>query len=118
MAKRIIVVETGNPWLGQLSVTCALWATVPSNLQVKYTQGTDWKSIYADATTTEIASIQAGSVTEKVFSTNVPVGTSTAVIKGILQDAFAVFQNSVTNDNRYQFYGTFWDGTSWTNGGL
>ena len=118
MAKKIIVVETGTPWPGQLSITCALWATVPANLQVKYTQGTDWKSVYAGATTAEIATIQAGSISERVFSTNVPTGTTVPVIKGILIDAFNIFQNSVTNDNRYQYYGTFYEGTVWTNGGL
>jgi hypothetical protein len=118
MAKKIIVLETGNPWQGQLSVTYALWATVPANLQVKYVQTTDWKSAYSSATTAEIDAIRAGSVTEKVGNTNVPLGTGVPVIKGILLDAFNTFQDSVTNDNRYQYYGTFYEGTVWTTGGL
>lgn len=118
MAKQIIVLQTGSPWLGQLSITYALWATVPSNLQVMYAQGTGFTSAYVNATTAEIASLRSGATVEKVESTNVPVGTGVATIKNILQSAFTTYQNSITNDNRFQFFGTFYDGTTWTNGGL
>ena len=63
-------------------------------------------------------SIISGSVSEKVNSINLPIGTTTAVIKNILQDQFTAYQTQVTNDNTWQYYGTFYDGTTWTTGGL
>lgn len=118
MAKQIIILNKGTPWPGQISVNYVLWATVPSNLQVKYAQPSTFQSAYADATTAELASLISGATTERVESQNIPVGTTIPVIKGILQDRFVLFQNQVTNDTSWQFYGTFFDGTSWTAGGL
>ena len=118
MAKQIIVLNTGNPWPGQLSVTFALWATVPSNLQVMYTQPTSWTSAYVNASTAEIASLRSGATTELVTTTNIPLGTGVPTIKTILQNAFTEFQSKVTNNTTWQYLGTYFDGTSWTNGGL
>lgn len=118
MAKQIIILGTGTPWIGQRSITYALWATVPSNLQIKYAKESTWESAYVEATTTELASLRAGATVEKVETTNVPTTVGVATIKTILQNSFTTFQTQVTNDNTYQFYGTFYDGTSWTTGGL
>lgn len=118
MAKQIIILGTGTPWVGQRSITYALWATVPSNLQIKYAKDPTWVSAYAEATTTELASLRTGATTEKVDTTNVATTVGVTTIKNILQAAFTNFQTQITNDNTYQFYGTFFDGTTWTNGGL
>jgi len=118
MAKQIIVLNTGNPWPGQLSVTYAMWASVPTARQFIYALSAPSVSAYVSASSTEIAAIKSGAIAEKVQTTNIPTGTSTPTIKGILIDAFTAFQNSINNESTYQYYGTFYDGSTWTNGGF
>ena len=45
-------------------------------------------------------------------------GASAAQIKADLQARWQTFQNEIANANPWLYYGTFWDGTSWTTGGV
>ena len=118
MAKKIIILTRNNPWPQEIGITYAMWADVPLARQSKYVKPNDWLSAYDGADAGELTLLRSGAVTEKVESTNVPVGTNTATIKNIIEAAFTRFQNEVTNEASWQFYGTFFDGTIWTNGGI
>ena len=116
--KEIIVLTTTQPWPGQNSIQFVMWASVPTARQQFYVQPSTWKSSYAGATTTEIVALQSGSFTEQVQTINLPIGTPVATVKSVLQDTFTKYQDSITNNNNWQFYGSFWDGTTWTIGGF
>ena len=116
--KQIIVLTTGQPWVGQNSISFIMWASVPTVRQQFYVQSPTWKSAYAGATTTEVLALQAGSFVETVQTINLPIGTPVATVKSVLIDAFTIYQNSINNTTGYQFYGTFYDGTVWTVGGF
>lgn len=118
MAKKIIVLKTGSPWVGQRSITYAMWATVPAGREGKYAQPSSWISAFDGADAAELSDLRSGVLVERVDTTNVPSNAPIATIKSILIDAFNSFQTQITNESTYQFYGTFWDGTTWTNGGL
>lgn len=118
MAKKIIILTKSNPWPGQNTINYVLWATVPTARQILYTKPIDWVSAYSDATTQELTDLRSGVIVERVESTNIPAGTATATIKSILQDSFTRFQDQVTNDSSWQFFGSYYDGTTWTIGGF
>lgn len=118
MAKKIIILEIGSPWNNQLSIKYALWADVPAGHQPKYTKDSSWVSAYDAADAGELAALRSGAVVEKVETTNVASGTPVATIKNILQASFTMFQNQITNETTWQYFGTYYDGTTWTNGGL
>ena len=116
--KQIIVLTTGQPWVGQNAISFVMWASVPTVRQQFYVQSSSWKSAYAGATATEILALQTGSFTETTQTINLPVGTPVATVKSVLINAFTIFQNSINNTTGYQFYGTFNEGTVWTVGGF
>jgi hypothetical protein len=97
-----------------------LWAAVPAERQPFYAamqpQGT-WNSAYPDADTTEQAKLHSGELAEKVeiYSRQ---GANNAQAQADLEDLWQGFQNEVTSRNPWNRYGTFWDGTAWTQGGV
>ena len=116
--KDIIVLNTTQPWVDQNSIQFVMWASVPTARQQFYVQSSTWQSAYASVTTTELASLRAGEFTEQVQTINLPIGTPVSTVKTVLIDVFNIFQNSITNNSSWQFYGTFHEGTAWTIGGF
>jgi hypothetical protein len=115
MAKKIIVLnrDTERP----ITLRFALWADVPVARQSFYAD-VSFVSAYRDATPAEMTALRSGAVVERVDQIVLPAGTSLAQIRAALITAFTRYQNSVTNDNAFDFYGTSWDGTAWTAGGV
>ena len=116
--KKIIVLNTRSPWLGQNEIRFVMWASVPTARQSLYTQTTAWQSIYASATTTELASLRAGEYVETVQTASLPTAAGAPVVKNVLEAAFTAYQSSITNEVSYQYYGTYYEGTVWTLGGV
>lgn len=115
MPRRIIVLErdTERP----ITLRFVLWADVPAARQPFFADPNK-VSAYVLATEAENDALQAGQVAELVDTLRLPQGTPLAQIRAALITAFNRWQSVVTNDNAYDFYGTSWDGTSWTPGGV
>jgi hypothetical protein len=121
MARKIIILErAGDPAsanFNDLHFRYVLWADVPSARQ-SYFADANKSTLVKDATAGEKSSITSGAILEHSDITNYPAGTSVANIKADLINKFNDFQNSVNSFNPFQFYGTFYDGSTWTTGGV
>ena len=95
-----------------------MWADVPSARQQKYIKPIDWLSSYKDVTSQELTDLRNGLVAEKVDTYNFSSGMTISAIKVDLQTNFNKFQSEINGETTWQFYGTFFDGTIWTNGGV
>ena len=115
MAKQIIILEKISA--APLVFRFVLWAEVPAARQVKYANA-NAVSAYKDASAPEIVAIQVGQIAERVETLQVDVGTPVAQIKTTLQGRFTGYQAEITAANPWNVYGTFFDGTSWTTGGV
>jgi hypothetical protein len=113
--KQIIILEKLDA--GGMHFRIALWASVPSARQTFYANAS-FKSAYSGASTQETSDLQAGVVTERVIDVQWPTGTALAKIQSDLIAAWTLFNNDVQNLNPWQRYGTSWDGTSWSAGGV
>lgn len=114
MAKKIIVLERLE---NDLSFKYAFWATVPSARKPYYANSSA-TSVYKDISAGELTSIQDGSIAEKVDIGTYASGTSVASIQTDLISKFNEYQNFITNFNPFIQYGRFYDGSSWTAGGV
>ena len=95
----------------------ALWADVPVARQPFYANPTA-TSAFKDIVAGDLTAIRDGSVTESVRIQYVPAGTGLAAVQSILQAKWTAYQAEVTTYNPWNRYGTFWDGASWTAGGV
>lgn len=112
MAKQIIILDK----LDNGRYRYALWATVPVARQAFYANASA-KSIWKDAGASELTALQNGSVVE--FSDVLAVdGLTIGQAETQLQAAFTAFQTAISNNNPWLRYGSFFDGTSWTAGGV
>ena len=113
MAKHVIILEE----LDTRSYRYALWADVPVARQAFYARP-GAVSAWTGASAAENAALAAGAVTEHVDHFVVPEGTPIAQVRALLQTQWQGFQGRITADNPWVRYGTFWDGTTWTAGGV
>lgn len=116
MSKKIIILEHINFPSDQDFRYC-LWADVPTARQPYYAD-TNAVSAYKDATADEITALRNGAVVEQTGIVQRPAGATLAQIRAELISRFTIFQNSITNYNPFDRYGTTWDGTNWTTGGV
>lgn len=115
MAKQIIILERVNE-PSDNSFRVGFWASVPAARIAAYANA-NAVSAFKNASAPEIAAIQAGQVVEMVFTASYPAGTALAFMTADLISQFNAYQASITAKNPSQRYGTFYDGTSWTNAG-
>lgn len=109
MARLSIIVLTRTPD----DVTAAFWADVPAARQSFYANPSA-KSAWTGASTADNTNLQNGSVVEQLFVQRVPPGSTIASVEAALQAAWQAYQSSITNTNPWQFYGSTWNGTTWT----
>lgn len=112
MAKQIIILDSNEK--GRMRA--AFWLTVPASRQPFYANASA-ASAYKDATTLENTAIQTGSIKEEI-GTFVVGGMTNAQIRTMLQTELATRQAAVNAWNPWVRFGTFFDGTTWTNGGV
>ena len=115
MARKIIIQERlGEP--SDFNFKFVLWADVPAARQSFYADVNKTTTV-KDALAAELLAIRQGQILEKQNSASFPAGTTGNQIKTDLIAKFNQFQSEVNSLNPWQFYGTFWDGTIWTNAG-
>lgn len=108
--------EATNPRLWRY----ALWADVPVARQSIYaaSAGPTAASEWLGALTADNVNLQSRAVVETTDTLQVPPGATLAQIKSYLIDRWTAFQAHITNDNPWTRYGTIFDGTTWTPGGV
>lgn len=115
MSRKIIIQERINE-PSDFSFRYVFWADVPSTRQSFYADAAK-TSVVKDASGSELSAIQTGAILERQDNAFYKAGTAVAVIKADMILKFNEYQAEVTARNPFQFYGTFWDGSAWTNGG-
>lgn len=115
-AKRIIVLNR----LDANRVTYVLWADVPAVRQFLYKQvGPEGRSAYANADAAEKLALLNGQVAERVGVASREPGGSLAQVRAELQLVWTAYQNEINSaTGQWQFYGSVWDGATWTPGGI
>jgi len=115
MAKRIIILEKAGG--GFTSFKYVFWVDVPATRQSFYANPSK-VSAYSLASSSELALLQVGSVTEVVDTITLTEGATVANVQSSLIIQWQNVQDSVNSSNPWNRYGTFWDGISWTIGGV
>jgi hypothetical protein len=114
MAKQIIIM-TKHAEFAQYRV--AYWVPVPVERQPFYvspTKVSEWKG----ASSLENQDLQTGAVVEIVETVSVPEGASVAEMQAVVLDRYNVLVAEITTKNQWGRYGTYYDGSSWTLGGV
>lgn len=116
MARKIIIQERlDEP--SDLNFRYVLRADVPLARRPYYADAGK-VSLLKDATAEETQEVKTGAVIEREGKASFAAGTQTAAIRAQLVNVFGVFQAEVDGHNAFKFFGTYWDGVSWTNGGV
>ncbi len=115
MPKEIIVLNQ-VPGSG-ICFSYVLWAVVPLSRQAFYAKP-GAVSAWLGASAAENAAIAAGQIAETQQTQGWATGTSVATIKAALIAAFNTWQTYVNGFNNWSEYGTFFDGTTWNQGGV
>lgn len=113
MARKIIILDRRQD---DNDVSVAFWLDVPLARQSLIARA-DATSVVADITGTELTDLRAGKFVERVERRQYPSSLTLAQILSRLVDRYNELQADVTGDNRYRWYGSFWDGTGWTQKG-
>ena len=112
MAKKIIVLDKTNQ-TGYFELTYLYWLDVPVNQQaLRANAGV--VSAYKDATQAEIDALKAGQVVEVSNTSSFANGTAVNAIKAALSSGYTQAQDMIDNSPQWNYYGTYWDGTTWT----
>lgn len=75
-------------------------------------------SAWKDASAADNTALATGAVVERVDSFDVVQGTTLASVQATLIQLQSAFQADINASNPWTRYGTFYNGTAWTNGGL
>ena len=112
--KKIIILER----LGTLNdCNYCFWLTVPATRQAFYANP-DAMSSYKNASTQELQDIKDGKVKEVTGYKTYEASTTIAQVKADLISKYNDAQSEIDNYNPWIKYGSYWDGTSWTVGGV
>jgi len=113
MAKKIIILEH----LHQPSdndYRYVFWLSVPVARQSFYANPLA-VSAYPGATADELTAIRSGAIVEQVDVIPKLAGTTLGQLAASLVARFNEAQALLTAVNLYDRYGTYWDGSTWTN---
>lgn len=112
MARKIIVTKRiDNP--SYIEVNRIFWLDVPVARQAFYANPSA-TSQAPNVTALELTAIQTGAVNERTGVTSFTAGTVLGAIGTQLVTEYGAAQAALTNINDYKFYGSSWDGTTWT----
>ena len=115
MPSKLIIVLNKNKQTGLFR--CALWADVPATRQPFYADA-GAKSSWTGASVAENTAIAEGQVAERVIDVPVSDGATPAQLRSELLNQQVRFQAEITDRNPWIRYGSFFDGTTWTSGGV
>lgn len=116
MPRRIVILKRINE-PSDLAFEFVLWADVPAARQPFYADPAA-TSAYAEATAPEIDAIRTGAIAERKESGTAAAGTPLAQIYAKLEVRWQRWQDEVDTRNPWVRYGTYWDGTTWTQDGV
>src|SRR5690349_14296269 len=114
MATKQIIVLDESTSETQVIYRAAFWFPLTFN-PVSQTAGSVWvaSGISVGASAAENLAIQNGTIKEETRDFSFPVGTPVAAIQAVLQQAWAKRNAQIGGQGANQFYGSFFDGTSW-----
>lgn len=116
MARKIIILErVAMP--SDRAFRVAFWLDVPAARRSFYANANATSAVVG-ATQAEVDALKAGSVVEVLEALNRPTGTTQAAMQSALQSRHTQLQQDLIDRNPYERYGTSWDGTTWTAGGV
>ena len=97
-------------------INYVMWADVPAARQVFYASAGK-VSAWKDALPADNTALQLGQVVEEVASEVMEEGVTLAQSRAKIVNSWNTFQNRITALNKWDRYGSTWDGT-WTAGGV
>jgi hypothetical protein len=114
MATKQIIVLDESTSETQVSYRVAFWFPITVN-PVPQTAGSAWvpSGTSLGASAAENTALQVGTIKEELQSFTFPVGTPVSAIEAVLQQAWAKRNAQIGGQGANQFYGSFFDGTSW-----
>lgn len=115
MSKKIIILERQNEPSDQ-DFKYVLWVAVPAGRESFYANP-EAVSAYKGATAQEIQDIRDGKIIEKCGTISRPSSDTFSSVKNALEKIWNNFQSEVNAKRPFNKYGTFWDGTTWIDGG-
>lgn len=117
MAKQIIILEANRtPGAPGMDLRFVFWFAIPPARRIPLPVIDPMPSVsaYRDATQAEIAALLDGSVLEEVYNTKL-VRTTASEVKTMLEAKYEDRKADLAaSPSPTQFYGSSWDGTSWT----
>lgn len=114
--KKIIILEKVLQ-TNYFEVRCLFWLAVPAKQQT-YRVDTTIVSQFKGISATELQDLKDGKVFEIEYRGSYPSNASNNSIASDLQSKYAIEQTKLNNDKKFNLYGSYWDGTSWTMGGV
>lgn len=111
MAKRIIVLERESPARWRV----CYWLDVPIARQSFYA---GQSTMFTGATQAEKDALTSGAVREVVDLYSVEGSPTLPTVQAALQVNWQTLQDATNNHNPWVRYGSYWDGTTWTLGGM
>lgn len=112
MARKIIITERFD-YPSYFEISRLFWLDVLPNRQT-FHEDSMANSTAPGITPEELAMIQKGLVSEISGITSFSTGTSMNAIETKLINEFNTAQTDLNNQTDYKFYGSSWDGSSWT----
>lgn len=112
MARRITVLEKTFENEAVLTFHYALWLVPPVARQSYYATGAGWQSNVPDVSTTELADLRAGRLYEMVDTGTFLKPLTQAQLGQQFIDLYTSQQAALNADNRYLYYGTYYDDVS------
>jgi hypothetical protein len=116
MAKQIIVLEKSDT--ADKGFRVALWAVPPVARQPYWKLSAPTKSAWSGASQAENDAIANGQVIEQVETITSDTAQTMAGWQALAEQRWETFNANVQAANPWRRYGTFWDGTTWTPGGV
>lgn len=112
MARKIIINKRIDV-NGYFEVSYYFWLSVPVARQTFYANA-NLVSAAPFVTAGELISIQTGLVIEQSGVASFPIGTSTGAVGAALVTKFNAAQATLNAISDFSYFGSYWDGTSWT----
>lgn len=111
MDKKIIILERINE-PSDFSIRYVFWLPVPLSIQSHYSKASP-ASLYPAANTDELTKIQKGEILEINDTLTMPANTPISSVQAKLIELYNEKLSELTNQKKYGYFGTFWDGKSW-----
>lgn len=110
---RKIIIKGQKDFTSYVEFECVFWLTTPA-AQIPFRANASLTSTAPGITAGELTSLQSGSVTELIKTISFQKGTAIGAIGSGIVAAYNQEQLVLNNAKDFQYFGSSWDGTSWT----